>query len=430
MNKFILETGWAVCSAADVRDEPTYFVVEDGIIQEIGSGTVSEPNGIPVIKRPNSVAMPGLVNTHGHAAMTLLRGAGDDLPLMQWLSEKVYPNEAKLNGEAVYWGTMLAALEMIMSGTTTFTDMYFFMHDAARAVEEAGLRGVLSWGMVGFSEADREKGILQSTEFANRWNGAANGRIRVTLGPHAPYTCPPEYLTEIAELSTELDVPVQIHLSETKGEVEDSIKQFGYSPIANAQRTGLLDRPVLAAHCVHLSEADIQILQQHRVRVAHNPQSNLKLGSGVAPVTKLLKAGVRVGLGTDGAASNNNLDMFEEMRLAATLHKGVLMDATAVTAPQAFSMATEEGAKCAFLEEQHGTLTKGAQADIVLLSHDSPHFWPNHNLLSNIVYASGADDVTDVFVQGRQLLSNRVPQTIDVERVQFEVGRIEQLLKS
>ncbi|GMA48728.1 hypothetical protein GCM10025857_00850 [Alicyclobacillus contaminans] len=281
---------------------------------------------------------------------------------------------------------------------------------------------------MGMDATSYQQGIRNSRAFIGQWNGRANGRITTTLGPHAPYTCPPDHLAMVAELSAELDVPIQIHLSETKVEVDNSLRDYGRSPIAHAAACGLFERPVLAAHCVHVSTEDIDLLLQHDVRVAHNPQSNLKLGSGVAPVVAMKQAGLTVGLGTDGAASNNNLDMFEEMRLAATLHKGVLQDATAIPAATAFAMATEDSARSVFLPSGHGTLTAGAKADITLLDLNSTHFQPTFDLLSNVVYAAGADDVTDVFVDGQPLLLHREPVTLDTERIRYEVRAIQEKL--
>lgn len=431
MKPTLLHVGAVVRDADHVDEAPTYIVMENGRIREIGSGRYPRSTeDMDVYERPTSVAIPGLINCHGHAAMTLLRGAGDDMPLMRWLHDRIFPLEAKLTADAVYWGTLLACWEMIASGTTCFTDMYFFMDDAARAVAEAGIRGVLSVGLVGLQEEAGRQGLARTRQFARTWHGAADGRIRVTLGPHAPYTCPPRYLEQVAELSAELDLPIQIHLSETAGEVEDCVREHGRSPIALMRDLGLFARPVLAAHCVHLSEDDIAILAQHNVHVAHNPQSNLKLGSGIAPVPRLLRAGITVGLGTDGAASNNNLDMFEEMRLAATLHKGVGLDATAVTASEALAMATSEGAKAVFLEPGHGRLQVGAPADIVLLDLDSPVLLPIHNLISNIVYSASAAQVTDVFVGGRALMSRGELTTLDTERIRFEVRRLVKQLRA
>lgn len=430
MAKLLLEVG-AILAADDVKSGPGYILVDGQTIVEMGSGEyIGDRTGLDVMSRPLHLAMPGLVNDHGHAAMTLLRGAGDDMPLMTWLNERVFPLETKLTGEAVYWGTLWAAWEMIRSGTTTYADMYMFMHDAARAVEESGLRGVLCWGMAGADSAAQARGIDNAKSFIGQWNHAANGRITTTLGPHAPYTCPPDYLRKIAALARELDVPIQIHLSETRVEVENSLASFGKSPIAHVADCGLLSERVLAAHCVHVDTTDIELLAKYDVRVAHNPQSNLKLGSGIAPVPQMLQAGIIVGLGTDGACSNNNLDMFEEMRLAAMLHKGVLMDATVIPAAQAFAMATQQSARSLFLPDDIGTLAVGAKADIVLLSLDSPHFTPSFDPLSNVVYAAGADDVTDVIVDGVPVMRKGEAQTLDTERIRFEVKRLQEVFQT
>ncbi|MCL6637828.1 MAG: amidohydrolase [Alicyclobacillus sp.] len=427
--KTVLEVGALIQDAQHIVDGPAYLVMADGLIESTGAGTYpGDPAAVQRIKRPHSLAIPGLVNAHGHAAMTLLRGAGDDLPLHAWLEQRIFPLEAKLTEEAVYWGTLLACWEMLRSGTTCFVDMYFFMHEAAAAVAESGLRGVLSWGMVGLDDGSRRQAMAHARSFVTRWHGAANGRITTTLGPHAPYTCPPDFLREVAALSAELDVPVQIHLAETRREVAECLEQYGCTPIQLVERCGLCTRPLLAAHCVHVTDADIELMQQHDIRVAHNPQSNLKLASGVAPVPRLLQAGVTVGLGTDGAASNNNLDLFEELRLAATLHKGVSEDATLVPAAAAFHMATAAGARCAFLPPNSGRLAPGCTADVVLLDMQSPHFVPGHHRLSDVVYAAGADDVTDVWVAGQQVLAGREPVTLDTERVRYEVIRLRERL--
>lgn len=429
MKRVLIEVGALVQSSTTAYRQPSYILVEDGIIIEAATGEYTGPReNTDIVKRTNCVALPGFVNSHGHAAMTLLRGAGDDMPLMRWLDERIFPLEAKLTGDAIYWGTQLACLEMFQSGTTCFTDMYMSMHDTARAVSENGIRGVLSWGVVGFDDTNQQRGLENSRDFVERWHKSANGRITTMIGPHAPYTCPSSYLHELANLSEALDVPMQIHLSETKVEVENSLREHQVTPIEMAHQSGLFARKMLAAHCVHVSAEDIALMKVHDVKVAHNPQSNLKLGSGVAPIVDMKRAGLTVGLGTDGAASNNNLDMFEELRLAATLHKGVLMDAEVICAAEAFAMATEESARCVFLPPNHGTLVAGAAADITLLDLTSSHFLPTYDLMSNIVYAAGANDVTDVFVDGRQVLRNRLPLTIDVERMTYEVKKIESLL--
>lgn len=290
------------------------------------------------------------------------------------------------------------------------------------------MRALLSIGLAA-TEADVQAEKLEASRaFVQAWHGKGDGRIQVALGPHAPYTCPEPFLTQVADLAAELGVGIQIHLSETRGEVDQFLSQEGLTPIGLAERAGLLNLPTLAAHCVHATQNDIEILRTHDVRVAHNPQSNLKLGSGIMPLPDMLDRGVTVGLGTDGAASNNNLDMFEEMRLAATLHKGVREDATTVDAATAFALATELGARAIFLPENHGTLRPGAPCDMVLLDAHSPHFTPSHDLLSDLVYAAGADDVLDVIVAGEWVLQNREPTALDAERIRFEARRLKDLL--
>ncbi|QSO53481.1 amidohydrolase [Alicyclobacillus curvatus] len=426
MNKrVLLEVGGIIETPDRVIYGPSYILLNKATIEATGAGEyLGDRRDLTVIARRNRLAMPGLVNTHGHAAMTLFRSAGDDVPLQKWLSDKIYPLESQLTKEAVYWGTQLACWEMATSGTTCFTDMYFYMDESARAVVESGLRGMLSIGLLGFTDEMQVQGLSDSKTFHDTWQGAGDGRISVMLGPHAPYTCPPAFLAKVVDLSQLLDVPLQIHLSETAHEVTESVREHGTSPIGLMHNLGVLERPVLAAHCVHVDENDIQLLAAHDVRVAHNPQSNLKLGSGIAPALQMRRAGITLGLGTDGAASNNNLDMFEELRLAATLHKGVLQDATAITAPEALAMATVDGARALFRTPGAGTLSVGSVADIVLVNLESPRFLPTYDLVSNVVYSASAEDVTDVFVAGQEVVRKGDPVTLDTEQIRFHVERI------
>ncbi|NLP36233.1 MAG: amidohydrolase [Firmicutes bacterium] len=391
-------------------------VVIDGTeITYVGPTTTWDENFQQTINGVGKLLAPGFVNAHGHAAMTLLRSYADDVPLMYWLEKKIYPVEARLKREDVYWGTMLAIAEMIKGGTTTFVDMYFFMDQVAEAAEEAGIRAVLSRGLVGVGpEAD--SGLEESKEFCRYWHGRAEGRITTMLGPHAPYTCPPDYLQKVMTLQDELGVPVHIHLSETLDEVEQIKAEYGVTPTKLLQKTGLLKRPVLAAHCVHLTEEDMDILAEEDVRVAHNPGSNLKLGSGIAPVPDLLKRGVTVGLGTDGAASNNNLDMLEEMRLAALLHKGSRMDPTLISASEAIAMATRESAKAAFLDNV-GVVASGMKADLILIKLKQPHLVPQHDLMAHLVYAAQPSDIQMVMVDGKILCQDGKLTTLDEENI-------------
>lgn len=361
------------------------------------------------------VVLPGLVNCHTHAAMTLLRGYADDLPLRRWLAEAVWPVEERMEEEDIYWGTLLACVEMIRGGVTAFADMYFFMEAAARAVERSGLRASLSRGLIG-SGPGAEKGLRENRELAQKWHGAAGGRITVMLGPHAPYTCPPAYLAQVAEASAELGVGVHIHLAETLTEIKEIKEKYGTTPVDLLARTGLLDRPVLAAHCVHLDREDIAILAAKKVAVAHNPESNMKLGSGIAPVPGLLAAGVLVGLGTDGAASNNDLDLFGEMRSAALVAKVASLDPTVLPASRVLHMATAGGAAALGLSGC-GVLAPGSRADLILVNFHQPHLTPQHDPAAHLVYAARASDVVLTMVDGRILQRDGCCTTIDEEEV-------------
>jgi 5-methylthioadenosine/S-adenosylhomocysteine deaminase len=403
-------------SGEDSLIEKGYLIIADDVIDRMGSGAAPQGSYERIIDGSGQVVLPGLVNTHTHAAMTLLRGYADDLPLMEWLSTKIWPLEAKLNGEDIYWGTMLAIVEMIKSGTTTFNDMYFFMSQAARAVETSGIRAVLSRGMIGVSP-ESQSALDDSRKLVAQWHGAAKGRIRFALGPHAPYTCPPEYLKQVVALAEELEVGIHIHISETRQEMEDVVKQYGVSPVKLMLENGVFTRPTLAAHCVHVSDDDIAILQQNRVGVAHNPESNMKLASGVAPVPAMLRAGIAVGLGTDGASSNNNLDMLEEMRSCALLHKVNSMDPTVLPAYQALEMGTALGARALGWDDQIGILKPGYKADMIMVNLTAAHMIPRYDILANIIYSGQAADVDTVIVDGQIIMEHRRITKFDEQEV-------------
>lgn len=398
----------------------TDVLVEGSRIAQVGE--VAERCGDGVIEGKGKALIPGLINTHGHAAMTLFRSVADDLPLMDWLQNKIWPLEAKLTPEDVYWGTMLAIAEMLKSGTTTFTDMYFFMDEAARAVEESGIRAVLSHGLIGVKPTGAED-IQLARNFARNWHGQAEGRITAMIGPHAPYTCPNQYLVQVIDLARELDLPLQIHLCETMTEVSTCREQHGVTPVELVNQVGFFDLPVLAAHCVHLTNEDIDILAANDVRIAHNPGSNLKLGSGIAPLPAMLAKGITVGLGSDGASSNNNLDMLEEMRLAALIHKGFHRDPELITAQQALDMATVQGARALFLDGEIGAVGQGLKADLILVNLEKSHLTPRHNPLAHLVYSARAEDVELVMVDGKILVEKGELRTIDEERIRFEAER-------
>ena len=369
----------------------------------------------PGTQAPKFFATPGLVNAHTHASMTLLRSYSDDKALMDWLQKDIWPVEAKMTREDIYWGAALAAVEMIKSGTTAFADMYGpCMEEVAKVVEESGLRGSLSRGLISFADGDKK--LAENVELYKNFHGAADGRITVMLGPHAIYTCPPAYLKKVAAAAQKLGAEIHMHMNETQGEIDDCIKNYGKRPFEVVAETGLFDSGTLAAHCVWLSDAEIEIIKSKNIRVAHNPGSNMKLASGIAPVTKLLDAGITVALGTDGASSNNNLDMLEEVRLAALLAKVETMNPLAVPAAQALQMATEFGAEALDLKNV-GKLEVGSKADIVLWDMSGVEWQPNYNPASLLVYSANSSAVDTVIVDGKILMQGRELKTLDEEKI-------------
>lgn len=417
MTKYLLKNA-TVLMENDMIQEAD-ILIENDTIERIGS---IDENGTfdRVINCTNKLAIPGLVNTHTHAAMTLLRSYADDMQLMDWLENKIWPVEAKMKSDDIYWGSMLAIAEMIKTGTTTFADMYSEMHRVGDAVAETGIRGVLSRGMIGIAP-NGQKALQENIALYNSYHNAADNRITVMFGPHAPYTCPPEFLCQVAEAAQKVGAEIHIHLAETLGEVENCVKQYKKSPIALMEDTGILDCGVLAAHCVHLSDDDIALMKKYNVRVAHNPGSNMKLASGIAPVPKMLDADICVGLGTDGTSSNNNLDMFEELNLATLLHKVNTLDPLVIPALTGVKMATEYGAKAVGLGSTIGKISKGYKADIALIDMNHLQWYPRHDIISLLAYSANSSHVDTVFVNGKILLENGKLTTIDEERILYEV---------
>lgn len=403
--------------------ENGYIVIEDNTITAMGSGEIDTGGFDKVIEGNNKVVLPGFVNTHTHAAMTLLRGYADDLPLKEWLETRIWPMEDKLTPEDIYWGTMLAIVEMIKSGTTTFADMYFAMDEVAQAVEKTGMRACLSRGMVGIGP-QAEQAIIDSQELTKKWHKQGEGRITTMLGPHAPYTCPPDYLARVADIAFDLGVGIHIHLAETLGEVRDIIQQYGKTPAVVLQDAGLFKNHVLAAHCVHLDQEDIAVLAENKAAVAHNPESNMKLASGIAPVPALLAAGINVALGTDGASSNNDLDMMQEMRTCALLHKVNQMDPTVIPAYKALEMATVNGARALGLGDNIGMLRPGYIADMIIIDLNAAHHIPRYDIIANMVYSGQASDVETVIINGRVVMEKRRILTLDVEEVFTQAKRV------
>lgn len=401
------------------KDTDKYYIgILDDTIQVISKELPQDYEEANVIDAEGKIAVPGMVNTHTHAAMTLLRSYADDMVLMDWLQNKIWPAEDGLTDDDIYWGTMLSIAEMLKSGTTCFADMYFAMDRVADAVAQTGIRAVLSRGLTGFSDENYAKLEENAALYRERHN-SADGRIHIMLGPHAPYTCSVEYLKKVIDKAKQLGCEIHMHLSETKGEVEDCIKEHGISPIKLMDSLGMFECGTLAAHCVHVDEDDLAIMAAKNVRVAHNPQSNLKLASGIAPVPAMLKHGITVGLGTDGTSSNNNLDMLEECRLASMLHKNMSGDPEILPAQQALAMATSEGAKALGFKNT-GKIEVGQKADIVLYSMDKPYWHPRHDRTSLFVYAANAADADTVFINGKLLMQNGEMLYMDLEKIYAE----------
>ncbi len=368
------------------------------------------------IDRPQALIMPGLINTHTHAPMSLFRGLADDLVLQEWLEKYIFPAEAKnVNPEFVTWGTRLACLEMMLSGTTTYVDMYFFEEQVAEATKEAGLRAVLGETIIGFKDPDSAspaEGLKYAERLIRRFKG--DSLIVPAVAPHALYTNSDESLKASRALANRYGVPLVIHLSETKRENDETQAKRNMSPTQVLDSLGVLNGPTIAAHGVWLDDADITILKLRHTGIAHNPSSNMKLASGIAPVVKLLKAGIPVGLGTDGpAGSNNDLDLMEEMNLAANLQKVATMDPRSLPAQQAVEMATILGAQVAGLEKEIGSLEIGKRADFITLRLDRPHSVPLYNVYSQIVYALKGSDVRDVVVNGRAVVRDGKSLTLN-----------------
>jgi 5-methylthioadenosine/S-adenosylhomocysteine deaminase len=413
------------CTVLTMRDDDQPFVgdllVEGDRIAAVAARIDRQAD--EVMDARGMVAMPGLINSHNHSAMSLLRGFSDDLKLMDWLEKKMLPAEARLTEEDVYWGALLAMAEMIQSGTTAFADMYVHMNAVAQAVLDSGMRASLTRGLV-FLQPDGGKRMQEAIDLVDRWTGAGNGRITTMLGPHAPYTCPPEPLGEVIALACRRRIPIHIHLAETKEEVVKIRETYNRTPTEYLYHLGLFEQThVLLAHSVHLTRRDIGCLRGMRGGVAHNPVSNLKLGCGIAPVTDLQEAGIAVGLGTDGAGSATTLDMFAEIKAASWLQKLDYEDPTRLPAKQVLQMATVGSARLLGIDHEVGTLEPGKKADVILIDLQKPHLQPVHNVYSLIAYSATGADVDTTIVDGRVLMRRRQLLTIPLEEVLRQAGK-------
>ncbi|MFD0586944.1 amidohydrolase [Paenibacillus sp. GCM10027627] len=409
-----------------------HMIVTGDRITYIGEQEPQQVNAdAEIVDGSRLVFMPGLINTHGHAAMTLLRGFSDDQNLQVWLEQKMWPMEAKYVNADTRAGSALAIIEMLRSGTTAFVDMYDRMDQVAQMTEQSGIRGILTRGVIGLcSEQEQKAKLNDAISFARDWHGKADGRISAMLSPHAPYTCPPAYIEEFVKAAHDLNLPLHTHMSETKAEVEQNVRDYGVRPVEHLDRLGFFSRPALVAHAVHLTDEEIALLADRGVSVSHNPVSNLKLASGIARVPELLKAGVKVSLGTDSVASNNNLDLFEEIRFSALLHKGISGDPTAIPAWEALKLGTAYGAEAIWQAESIGQLKEGMKADFIAIDLDQPHFYPLTDIVSHLVYSGSGRDVKHVWVDGRQVLKNGQCTFMDEEKIRYDAqASFERLLR-
>ena len=400
-------------------------VFENGFIGVTGDtiSHIGKEDSLPirakkVIDAQEGFVLPGLINAHTHASMSLFRGLADDLPLMEWLTKYIFPAESRMDKEFVRAGALLACAEMILSGTTTFCDMYLFEDEVAQVAQEAGMRCLVGEVLYDFPSPNYgpiDKGFEYTEFLIQKWSG--NPLVSIAVEPHALYTCNADLLTRANNLALTHRVPLVIHVAETKIEVQESIEKFGKRPVEYMESLGILGPHIIADHCVHLDDSEIERIAGHQIKVVHNPESNMKLASGVSPVTELLARGVTVGLGTDGCASNNNLDLFEEMDMAAKLQKVATMDPTALDAPTVLRMATVSGAKVLGLGSLVGSLEVGKKADMILLDAKRPHLIPLYNPYSHLVYSARGNDVTHSMINGRLVLENRRLLSLDLAEV-------------
>jgi 5-methylthioadenosine/S-adenosylhomocysteine deaminase len=414
--------------ADDHLQEAAFLAIADGAVAGIGAmaDLPAQPAAERIIDAAGNLLLPGLINCHCHGAMTLFRGLADDLPLMTWLNEHIFPAEARLvDAEMVYWCSKLAAAEMIMGGTTTVADAYFHEDAAARAFCEAGMRAVAAQGIIDFPAPgvpDPKHNIAAAADFLGAWQGE-NSLLTPALFCHSPYTCSPETLRRAKGVAREAGCLFFIHLAETRGEVAQIKEQHGCTPTALLHGLGLLDEKTVCVHSVWLEEGDIGLLRESRAKVVTCPESNMKLGSGIAPLAELMGAGVPVGLGTDGCASNNDLDLFQEMGCCARLHKVATLEPTRMPAAELLGMATGMGAEVLGLGRQTGRLAMGMRADCIIVDRGQPRLTPFHNP-ETLVYAGRGSDVTTVVINGRVVMEERRILSFDLTETLDEVRRL------
>lgn len=413
----------------DVRQEAVLehmdLLVEGDRISKIGRNLSMEAD--EVVDGKDKFMIPGLVNAHTHLGMSLLRNLSDDFPLYEWLNDVIWPFEAKMGSEDIYWGTKLSLAELIRSGVTCFCDQYYFMDRVGDATLEAGIRGVLTRGLI--EDDQKEEKLAETRKLYEDYHGR-EGRLKVVPSPHAIYTNGSAYLKEIIAMAKEMDGMINIHMSETTKEVEDCVAEHGMTPIRYIESLGMLDLHVIAAHCVHMTEDEMRMVQGKKFFPVYNPTSNLKLASGFTPVDKMLKEGMILAIGTDGSSSNNNQNMLEEMHIGSVVNKAVTGNAQAVPAMEIIKMATIHGAKALGWEEEIGSLEVGKKADMVIFDLNTPSFTPRNNLISALCYSAQTSDIHAVLCDGKYLLKDGELLTMDLKEIMDEVSRRTEAIKN
>ncbi len=398
--------------------ESGFLCIRGDSISKIGTGTPASVTAEKIIDARGGLILPGLVNCHTHAAMSLFRGLADDLPLMEWLNNYIFPAERNMDAEFVYTGSLLALAEMILSGTTTFCDMYLFEDQVAMAARKAGVRCLVGEVLYDFPSPNYgpvENGLVYTESLIQKWH--KDPLVSIAVEPHSLFTCSSKLLTASNELALKYKVPVIIHVAETLSEVSEIKEKYGKSPVKYLDSLGLLGPHLIADHCVHIEDADIKTLAVNGAKVVHNPESNMKLASGIAPIPQMLSQGVTVGLGTDGCASNNNLDLFSEMDTAAKLHKVNTLDPTVMDALSVLKMATIHGARVLGLDGVTGSLEVGKKADVIVIDTHKPHLTPMYNAASHLVYAARGNDVIHSVINGRPVMEDRKLLTLDIAEI-------------
>lgn len=405
----------------DIIKETNIYIEDDKIVS-----LDKEPAGFKadkVIDGKDKLAIPGLINCHTHSYMSFMRNVADDLSFMDWLFGTIDPIEQKMTDEDTYWGACLAILEMMKSGTTCFNDMQMNIHQTTRAVKESGMRAVICRGLVGSGNDEAGQTRLKQA-YEERDAAADCDRLSFMLGPHAPYTCDDGFMRIVSEEAKKNNMRIHVHLSESQSEIEQIQEKYGCTPIEMADKNGLFDVPAIAAHCMQITEKDMDILKSKNVSVVTNPASNMKLGNGFAPVPAMLEKGINVCLGTDGAASNNSLNLFHELSLLTLIHKGVKKTPQCISAKEGFRIATINGAKALGLENETGSLEVGKKADIAILNLNTPSLTPRNNLIAGLSYSANGSEVETVIIDGKITMENRKVLSMDEELIYSKINEI------